>query len=667
MRKLILFISLLGTISVMAQTQPSYLGGPNTKIIVRGALTVDSAFGNAIRDTTFTPVRVGYQVYRSADSSLYVAISTSASQKWMKVGNGGGTAAWGAITGTLSSQTDLQDALDGKQDELTLGTSSQIRMGDHSLQTLSSAVTAITDPIYSPIGHSHSGLLPIGGTTGQVIMKNSSGDYDYNWQDPPSGSGTVTNIATGLWLGGGPITSTGTIQADSAGMASYFLRRKDSSVNGGYYPFSTNPKSYLVAADISGYVPATRTLTINGTTYDLSANRSWTVASTNIYNTDGTLTGDRGVTLDGHSLNFINGTGNLILWGDGTTQLQSPSFFGGYNAFVQGNTYPGEFQVNPTSSSGISTMISLVRNHSTTGSAGVGVSIDFKPPTSGGGSNLANRFISKWATVTHASRTSEVDITGVNNATDETYMNIQTGGIVRVNNNADTLSTKAYARSLVGSGSGGSGLNIYNTDSSLASDRTINGNDKFFHLDSTLNFQLGVKKQAGRYSETYGTYNTLGGYSYFDSKELAGFEATNTSNNSNIVIEAQGAADESYSKVHVYPDSIRITTPQLIINGSIYGAPSVTTSSSTSLTLTVTGSSTKSYFFTGSSAATWTLPAIGTTGQKISIKNRGSANVVVQRAGANEIYTTEAITSITMYPGDELELQDDGTYWNYLN
>jgi hypothetical protein len=550
--------------------------------------------------------------------------------------------------------------------------------------------------------------------------------------------GQVIRVGNTLWMRNTALTAW--IQIGSADLSGYLLKA-DSSLNGGYYPYATNPKSYLVAADISGKlnysdtaamklqrdsdttlwdatktdlanaliglgspnsnigagyrlaVPNTNNIktlfngysvlidsssNTNGLTFKVDTANISTKAyaqslvdasggGDNIYNTDGTLTGDRGVTLDGHSLNFINGTGNLILWGDGTTQLQSPSFFGGYNTFVQGNTYPGEFQINPTSSSGVSTMISLVRNHSTTGSAGVGVSIDFKPPTSGGGSTLANRFISKWATVTHASRTSEVDITGVNNATDETYMNIQTSGIVRVNNNADTLLTKAEGRDMLGSGSGGSGLNIYNTDSSLASDRTINGNDKFFHLDSTLNFQLGVKKQAGRYSETYGTYNTLGGYSYFDSKELAGFEATNTSNNSNIIIEAQGAADESYSKVHVYPDSIRITTPQLIINGSIYGAPSVTTSSSTSLTLTVTGSSTKSYFFTGSSAATWTLPAIGTTGQKISIKNRGSANVVVQRAGANEIYTTEAITSITMYPGDELELQDDGTYWNYLN
>ncbi len=35
----------------------------------------------------------------------------------------------------------------------------------------------------------------------------------------------------------------------------------------------------LGSADVSGYVPTSRTLTINGTTYDLTANRSWTIAA----------------------------------------------------------------------------------------------------------------------------------------------------------------------------------------------------------------------------------------------------------------------------------------------------------------------------------------------------------------------------------------------------
>ena len=61
------------------------------------------------------------------------------------------------------------------------------------------------------------------------------------------------------------------------------------------------------ASDIDA-VPITRTITINGTTYDLSANRTWTVADTNIYNTDGTLTGNRTLTQSTFSLTFAGTT-----------------------------------------------------------------------------------------------------------------------------------------------------------------------------------------------------------------------------------------------------------------------------------------------------------------------------------------------------------------------
>ena len=60
--------------------------------------------------------------------------------------------------------------------------------------------------------------------------------------------------------------------------------------------------------DSTTYVPTTRTLTINGTSYDLSADRSWTISSANIYTADGTLTGNRTVTSGGYTLTF---TGNL--------------------------------------------------------------------------------------------------------------------------------------------------------------------------------------------------------------------------------------------------------------------------------------------------------------------------------------------------------------------
>ena len=48
----------------------------------------------------------------------------------------GGSATWGSITGTLSTQTDLQTALNGKQNTITTGTISQYFRGDLSLATL---------------------------------------------------------------------------------------------------------------------------------------------------------------------------------------------------------------------------------------------------------------------------------------------------------------------------------------------------------------------------------------------------------------------------------------------------------------------------------------------------------------------------------------------------
>ena len=46
----------------------------------------------------------------------------------------GGPVSWGSITGTLSSQTDLQNALNAKFDNPT-GTTSQYIRGDGSLAT----------------------------------------------------------------------------------------------------------------------------------------------------------------------------------------------------------------------------------------------------------------------------------------------------------------------------------------------------------------------------------------------------------------------------------------------------------------------------------------------------------------------------------------------------
>lgn len=43
--------------------------------------------------------------------------------------------------------------------------------------------------VYSSVVHTHSGLAPTGGTTGQVLAKDSNEHYDFSWQDPTGGGG----------------------------------------------------------------------------------------------------------------------------------------------------------------------------------------------------------------------------------------------------------------------------------------------------------------------------------------------------------------------------------------------------------------------------------------------------------------------------------------------
>jgi hypothetical protein len=75
--------------------------------------------------------------YTSSD----VYVSTSVSPVYVVVNysavNNGSAVAWGAITGTLSNQTDLQNALNAKFDDPT-GTTSQYLRGDGSLATFPS-------------------------------------------------------------------------------------------------------------------------------------------------------------------------------------------------------------------------------------------------------------------------------------------------------------------------------------------------------------------------------------------------------------------------------------------------------------------------------------------------------------------------------------------------
>jgi hypothetical protein len=189
--------------------------------------------------------------------------NTNYDTEWVDVSGG----VWGTITGTLSNQTDLQNALNAKFDDPT-GTTSQYIRGDGSLATFPSLTGYV--PYTGATTNVNLGTHRI---TAQNATIASSGSGDTVTLNHSSGSGnglTITKGGNGEGLyinktggSGNAATIIGTINATtlvkSGGTSSQFLKA-DGTV------------------DSSVYVPTSTTLTINGVSYDLSANRSWTVS-----------------------------------------------------------------------------------------------------------------------------------------------------------------------------------------------------------------------------------------------------------------------------------------------------------------------------------------------------------------------------------------------------
>ena len=105
----------------------------------------------------------------------------------------------------------------------------------------------------------------------------------------------------------------------------------------GYTPYdATNPSGYITSSSLSSYVPTARTLTINGTTYDLTADRSWTIStgttytfSTGLTNIVGTITSNLSVGVSGGQ-SVIGGTasGNNLTLSSTSNATKGKIIFG---------------------------------------------------------------------------------------------------------------------------------------------------------------------------------------------------------------------------------------------------------------------------------------------------------------------------------------------------
>lgn len=139
--------------------------------------------------------------------------------------------------------------------------------------------------------------------------------------------------------------------------------------------------------------------------------------------------------------------------GIGILAESSGSTFPALRASSLGAAPPIETFATPTTTNTVHNIIGLWRFSTGTTTAGVGSAIPYYIQNGSGTPILANRLISKLTTVTNGAEVSEFEVAGIVGGAAETFMNIQESGVVRVNNLADTLLTKADGRALiVGSG-----------------------------------------------------------------------------------------------------------------------------------------------------------------------------------------------------------------------
>lgn len=156
------------------------------------------------------------------ENRLAVAVSTTQYEAAATEGEtASGAATWGAITGTLSAQTDLNTALSGKEPSITAGTTSQFWRGDKSwtdfattvrastltgLSTVTNAVITAADTVLSALGKLQKQISDHFGAGGTAHANATTTVAGFM-------SGTdktkLDGIATGATANTGTVTSVG--------------------------------------------------------------------------------------------------------------------------------------------------------------------------------------------------------------------------------------------------------------------------------------------------------------------------------------------------------------------------------------------------------------------------------------------------------------------------
>ena len=305
---------------------PTYVAGA-TQLIVRGKTGAGFLGVNHYDMSIKGSINTFNSVFQVGTSTFHAVAFIVEDIERARI-NSGGRMLLGTTTDNTVDKLQIDGSLIATAIKKTGGTSIQYLMADGSVSTLASYVPT-------------SRILTINGTGYDLTA-------DRSWS-----VGTVTSVSatvpTGFAISGSPITSSGTLGITFAsgyalpttikqsnwddaytfvaafptqtGNAGKYLTTDGSSlswgtVTAGVSSFNTRTGAVtLTSTDVTtalGYTPVTqaRTLSINGTTYDLSADRAWTISAGSSARNVSTFTATAGQTtftiVGGYTVNLVD-------------------------------------------------------------------------------------------------------------------------------------------------------------------------------------------------------------------------------------------------------------------------------------------------------------------------------------------------------------------------
>jgi len=292
------YSNVTGVLNIPQYTLTGLGGVPSSRTLTINGTALDLSADRSWSVGTVTSVAASGPLFISGSATVTPIINISQANT--------------TTSGFLSS-TDW-NTFNNKQNAITLTTT-----GSSGSATLVGATLNI--PSYT--------LSGLGGVPTSTTLTINGTSFDLSANRTWS-VGTITSITFSGPLTGGTITGSGTVGITQAsGSASGFLSSTDwntfnskqnaitltttgSSGAATFVGATLNIPNYTLSG--LGGVPTSRTLTINGTAYDLSADRSWSVGTvTSVSATAGT-----GISVSGSP---ITGSGTLTITNTGVTSL----------------------------------------------------------------------------------------------------------------------------------------------------------------------------------------------------------------------------------------------------------------------------------------------------------------------------------------------------------